>query len=184
MPKLTIDRFAPFSQKQLQIRKSVKAPAVRRISRAALTRLAVGLAPKFSPASNPSMELTARHPHDPAGFMDSYRPGRWDCESNLVFMNGIVTGPTVGEWEGTVVYPRFKAPSAGTYLVVGNFSGYQITMSMSGPWGTTTAYCPTTSDSAAVTALWTATAGQSIFFSLNCTGLIGYLESLQVFLLS
>ena len=94
-------------------------------------------------------------------------------------------GASVGEWEGSVVYARFNAPSNGTYIVVANFSGYQITMNLHGPWGNSTAYCPTTSDHAQATALWAGTAGKTLFFSINLTGpIIGYLEPVQVFLVS
>jgi hypothetical protein len=58
----------------------------------------------------------------------------------------------------------------------------QITMNLSGPWGKNTAYCPTISDSSAAVALWSGTAGQTLHFSINCTGqILGYLESIQVF---
>jgi hypothetical protein len=132
------------------------------------------------------MSLTARHPYDAAGFMDSYKPGRWDCESNLVFMDVIrQVGPSAGEWDGTVVYGRFTAAADGTYLVVGNFSGYQVTMNLHGPWGNNTAYCATTSDHAQAMALWAGTPGATLFFTINMTGpIIGYLESIQVYLLS
>jgi len=131
------------------------------------------------------MTLTARHPYDPAGFMDVYKPGRWDCESNLVFMNVIVQGASPGEWDGTAVYARFTAPSAGKYLFIGNFSGHQITLNLGGPWGTSTGYCPTTADHAQATALSNMTAGQTVFFGCTMTGwIIGYLESLQVYLIA
>ena len=56
---------------------------------------------------------------------------------------------------------------------------------MQGPWGKSTAYCPTTSDHAQATALWAGTAGQALFFTINLTGtIIGYLESVQIFLIS
>ncbi len=134
---------------------------------------------------SPVMELTARHPYDAAGFIDVYKPGRWDCESNLVYMDVIrSTGPSPGMWEGTVGYARFKAPKAGDYLIVLNFSGHQITMKMSGPWGVSTAFNATNTTSSAVTALWHATKGQQVFFNLSCTGpIIGYFKSIQVFLL-
>ncbi len=187
MAKTLIDPFEPVSLAEFKKRKSVKAPKVKRISRANLTGLAFKITKRrLTVAAAPSMELTARHPFDAAGFMDFYAPGRWDCEANLVFMDVIrSTGPTPGMWEGTVAYGRFKAPSNGSYLVVGNFSGYQITMNLHGPWGTTTAYCATTSDSVSVSAGWKGLAGETLFFTMNCTGpIIGYLESIQVFLMS
>jgi hypothetical protein len=180
------DPFAPKWFTEFRLRKSEKAPKVKRITRQALEEVvAKTCKPGTGIATTPAMELTARHPFDPAGFMDSYHPGRWDCEYNLVFMTGIhSTGPSIGMWDGTVMYVRFKAASSGTYLVVGNFSGYQTTMNLNGPWGNTSAYSPTTSTSAAVTALWTGTAGQQLFFTMSCLGIIGYLESIQIFQLS
>jgi hypothetical protein len=171
---------------QVQKEQATKSPRVKRVTRATLTNMvAKALNTRLTLTGTPVMELTARHPHDPAGLMDFYRPGRWDCTANLVFMNVIITGPNPGEWEGTVGYARFQAPTAGTYLVVANFAGLDITMKLHGPWGTTTAFSPTPADSAAVTAMWTGTAGQNLFFTVNCTGpIIGYLESIQVFDLS
>lgn len=134
------------------------------------------------------LKLTARQPYAPAGYMDMYQPGRWDCESDTVYMSAIhQTGPSPGEWDGSVAYARFTAPAPGTYIVVVNFSGYQQTMSLGGPWGATTAHCATTGDSAATTALWTAAAaGERLycqFASKSDTGLAGiaYLQSFQVF---
>ena len=176
----------PVSLTRINKHKAVKAPKVKRLSRAKLIRL-VGKVEnwpvKLGPT--PDMELSARHPYDAAGLMDFFMPGRWDCTSDLVFMNSIVTGASPGEWEGTAGYVSFKAPANGAYLVVGNFSGYQLTLKMQGPWGEVTAYTATTSDSGAVTALWTGTTGQTLNFTLNCTGgSMGYLESIQVFHLS
>jgi hypothetical protein len=66
--------------------------------------------------------------------------------------------------------------------VVVNFSGYQITMRLSGPWGANTAYCPTPQDAAAVAAVWNGAAGGGLYFTASCTGTgLGYLESIQVF---
>lgn len=184
--KLAMDRFAPNWFSEFKLRQSEKSPKVRRITREALAEIVSQLCkPGTGIATTPAMELTARHPYDPAGFMDSYHPGRWDCEYNLVFMTGIhSTGPSIGEWDGTVVYARFKAPATGTYLVVGNFSGYQTTMNLNGPWGNASAYSPTTLNSTAVTALWTGTANQQLFFTMSCTWIMGYLESIQIFQLS
>jgi hypothetical protein len=187
MSKSTTDPFEVFSATALKERHTAKSPQVKPILREKLVDIAKNISGgKLNIQGTAAMALTARHPYDPAGFMDVYRPGRWDCESNLVFMDVIrQTGPSVGEWDGSVVYARFTAPSNGTYLAVGNFSGYQITMNMHGPWGNNTAYCPTTSNHAQAVALWDGTAGQTLFFTINLTGpIIGYLESVQIFLLS
>jgi hypothetical protein len=121
------------------------------------------------------MELTARHPYDAAGLMDFYQPGRWDATSNLVYMIPD-TGSTV-----TFGYGQFTAQAAGNHLVVLNFNGYQVTLRASGPWGTVSAYSPTASGNVAVTALWNATAGATLYFSFSCTGVgLAYLSSVQV----
>jgi len=183
----TTDLFEAFPAATLQARRDAKSPKVKPALRATLVDHAARLSGRqVTLPDTAAMSLTARHPYDPAGFMDVYHPGRWDCESDLVFMDVIrQVGPSVGEWDGSVVYARFKAPSNGTYLVVGNFSGYQITMNLQGPWGSSTAYCATTSDHAQATALWAGTAGGSLSFTINMTGpIIGYLESAQVFLIA
>jgi len=133
------------------------------------------------------LELTARHPWAPTGYMDVYHPGRWDCESDQVYLGSIhQTGPSVGEWDGSVVYLKATAPAAGTYIVVVDFSGYQQTMRLSGPWGTATAYNATTSTTSAVTALWTAAAGETLYATMSAkadSGFAGtaYLKAIQIF---
>jgi hypothetical protein len=175
---------------QLDKKRKVDVQKITRISHAQLTSNASKLANKaITLPLTALMELTARHPYDAAGLMDVYKPGRWDCTSNLLFMDTIVaTGPFPGEWDGSVVYANFKPSTPGTYLIVATFTGYQITMNLYGPWGTNTAYTPTTSDTGTAIALWTAAPGDSLYFDLNCTSpggeaSIGYLESLQVFAL-
>ena len=181
------DVFEAFPIAALRERQAARSPLVKATDRAKLVDIiSKGTGKPANLPEKPVMMLTARHPFDPAGFMDMYKPGRWDCESNLVFMDVIrQTGPSPGEWDGSVAYVRFTAPSNGSYLVVGNVSGYQITENLHGPWGNNTAYCPTTSDHAQATALWAGTAGTTLFFTINLTGpIIGYLESVQVYLLS
>jgi hypothetical protein len=96
-------------------------------------------------------------------------------------MTCIKFGPSPGMWDGTAGYVVFKAPSPGTFLVVGTFSGYQVTFNMHGPWGTNTAYCPVTSQSAAALALWKAQPGDDLNFTIHFTGpVIGYLESIVI----
>lgn len=164
-------------------RRSVEFPSVTRVSLEQLAKLITPLTDKPVKApKTPLMELSCRRPFDETfGNIDVYRPGRWDTTSDLIYMSSIIqTGPSPGEWDGSVVYGSFKAPTAGTYLVVGNFSGYDCTMRLNGPWGTTTAYTAETSDSGAVLALWTGDG--SLWFTMSCTGgYIGYLESIQVF---
>jgi hypothetical protein len=118
------------------------------------------------------LDLTARHPYADAGSMDFYQPGRWDCESDSVYMSTI-QNPTgsPGLWTGTVGYGHFTAPADNLYVVVVNFSGYSSSqcMNLRGPWGKATAYLPAAScDSAghllprtaAVRAIWDARAGE------------------------
>ena len=189
--KLTAGKAKLLTLSLLKKRQKVKAPKVKRLSWPNLSKLVKEITadPYLVFSKNPVMEISPRHPYDPLGLMDVYKPGRWDCSSNLLFMETIVTGSSPGMWEGTVVYANFKATQAGTYLIVGNFSGYKITMQLHGPWGNSTAYTATTSDKGAVLALWTATAAnQSVYFTMNCiTGNnqlgMGYLESIQVFML-
>jgi hypothetical protein len=171
-------------------RVTVEAPAVQRLSHAELTDVASDLAKKpVTPTPKAVMELSARQPYDAEhGNVDVFMPGRWETTygepGGLIFMEAIRLGEDLGEWEGTVAYIKFKPPSNATYLIVGHFTGYQITMRLHGPWGEATAYTATTSDSGAVTALWT---GDKPFeFTMNCGAPnndwgMGYIESIQVF---
>jgi hypothetical protein len=165
-------------------RRRVDAPSVVRLDQRELagriTKLLDEDAAHLSDQT-PTLELSARVPYAATlGRIDSYHPGRWDTESNLVFMSPIVqTGPSPGEWDGTVIYAVFNPPATGTFLIVANFSGYDTTMHLNGPWGDNTAYTAQTSDSGAAVALWT---GGSVSFTLICKGSgLGYLESIQVF---
>ena len=165
---------------------AAEAPTFERISHDELATLASQLADKpLRPASTPVMELTARNPYDAArGNIDVFKPGRWDTSSNLIYMDSLrQVGDRVGEWDGSQAYVSFAPPAAGTYVIVGHFTGYQTTMHLNGPWGTNTAYTAQTSDAGAVLAIWSG--NQKFQFTLNCTvpdngwG-IGYLESIQV----
>jgi hypothetical protein len=132
------------------------------------------------------MELSARQPYDANhGNIDVYKPGRWDTSSNLIFMDTIrQVGPSPGEWDGSASYIEFTPPSNGTYLIVGNFTGYQTTAHLIGPWGENTGYTAQTSDSGVVVALYAT--DQQFQFNLNFTAPnngygLGYIESIQVF---
>ena len=117
----------------------------------------------------PLVTLTARQPYDPVAWLDFYKPGRWDTTYQDILMDSIVQGSSVGDWDGTAGYGTFVPPAAATYFFVIQFSGYQQTMRLFGPWGTTTARTATTADVGAVGALWAApTAGQSMSFNFNC----------------
>jgi len=178
----------PVALAQLNRRKVAAAP--KKVNTLSPSKLAV-LAGKVAnwkgiPALTPLMELTARHPYDPAGSMDFFEPGRWDCTYDLVFMMPRLDGPCNVVWGPSCAYVAFKAPANGTYLVAANVTGYKVTMKMQGPWGDSTAYSATTSSAAAVTAIWPATAGQNLYFTLIISAgtSVGYLKSFQMFLLS
>jgi hypothetical protein len=133
------------------------------------------------------LSLTARHPYDSAlGRMDMYRPGRWDTESNLVFMDHVITGPQPGQWEGSVGYVKFAPPSSGKYVVLGLFSGYDTTMTLDGPWGKVTDHTAVTTDYGVASAVWTSSGGASLYFNFACTNPantygMGYLSAIQFF---
>lgn len=162
---------------------SIDVPLLQRVSGARIAELASELTHEEIAATGPAvLELTARHPHDLLGNLDVYMPGRWDTTSDLIFMDTIVhTGPG-GEWVGSAAYVQFRPAASATFLVVAHFTGHEITMHLTGPWGENTAYTPTTSEAGAVVALWT---GGEASFGLHCTDnneySIGYIESVQVF---
>jgi hypothetical protein len=178
-----LQEFAVIQQQALTDQRAVAAPNVLRRSMLDLSDLIFEIfGDRPAPKQPPLVELSARVPYSATyGWIDSYHPGRWDCESDLVFMNPIVqVGPSVGEWDGTVVYVSLPGVPPGTYLVVGNFSGYDTTMHMNGPWGDVTAYTAATTDIGTVIALTTVT--QGLYFSMSCKGSgLGYLESVQLF---
>jgi hypothetical protein len=133
------------------------------------------------------LSLTARHPYDSAlGRIDMYRPGRWDTEWNLVFMEHVITGPLPGQWDGSAGYVKFAPPSSGKYLVVGLFSGYDTTMTLDGPWGKVSDHTAVTSDYGVVSTVWSASGGTSLYFNFACTNPansygMGYLSAIQFF---
>lgn len=166
--------------------RDVKAPpAAPPLSREELVSIAAAQLNQTVTLAAGQFKLSARRPHDPAGLMDFYRPGRWDSTSDLVYMSSIVTGSSPGMWEGTVGYVNYKAAAAGTYLVAVHFSGHQITMKASGPWGNVTAFNATTAMNSTVMALWNAAANATLYFSFSCTSPgnlagVGFLRSVRV----
>jgi hypothetical protein len=125
--------------------------------------------------STAALTLSARHPFDPAGLVDFYRPGRWDATSDMVYMTSDFAGdPSAG-------YAQFTAPATGSYLIAVRFLGYQTTLRVNGPWGTASAYAATTSDHPVVTALWDGAAAATLYFTFSLTGgSTGYLVSIEV----
>ena len=130
----------------------------------------------------PFLELSARHPYDTQGLIDGLWVGRWDTSSDQIFMSPIVaTGPSPGQWTGTVIYGNFKAPANGNYRVIATFYGYQISMSLNGPWGSNVA---TSVNNIPVTLAGECpgTAGQTLWFTMACTGLyLGFAQKIQIF---
>jgi hypothetical protein len=172
------------SSAQLKKRTRVSPPTFQALSRGGLAEIASEILKQpIKVPAKPVFEISTRHPYDAAGLMDVYHPGRWDTSSDLIFMHPIVqTGPSVGEWDGTVIYANYRTPVSGKFLVVGNFTGHQITMNLHGPWGKSSAFSATSSTAAAVTAFWTASAGDSLWLTMSCTGqILGYVQSIQVF---
>ena len=160
---------------------TVESPTVEQVSFEQISRQAAKLHGGDAALSSTAvMELTARKPYHSSGRMDFYRPGRWDSTYNQIYLSPMVYGPLPGQWEGTVGYMYFKAPVAATYIVAVNFTGYQTTMKMNGPWGTATGYTATASTPGTVLAIWTATAGANLYFTISCSNL-GFLQSVQIY---
>lgn len=140
------------------------------------------------PDTEPVLELTPRAPHGANGHMDLLWPGRWDCESNLIFMRPIVYGESPGSWDGTVAYAQLKAPASGSFLVAAVFAGFSssqggegLVLRLNGPWGTTTASGQSTEPGGPI-AIWNAQAGERLYFTVSCTGgIIGYLQSIRLY---
>lgn len=184
--------------KAIEARRKAKAPKPARVPDRDVMRWAKAqLGPDFAggrprnaslPSGAPVVELTPRAPHGPQGHMDLLWPGRWDCSSNLVFMRPIVQGNSPGEWDGSVAYVRLKAPSDGSFLVAAVFAGFGspqggqgLVLRMHGPWGTMTASGQSTEPGGPI-AIWNASAGDSLYFTVNCTGgIIAYLQSIRLY---
>lgn len=126
----------------------------------------LGKAKYRGPARLPP-QLNARKPWITGANIDVYRPGRWDSSYNVVFFRTIVTGDSVGEWDGTVGYVEFKPPSTGQYLVMTHFSGYKARCDVSGPWGVSSSATETTSEEGLVATVYTATNTNKLYFTFN-----------------
>jgi hypothetical protein len=168
------------SAEELNRHRESQTPVTREISFEELSAIARKM-PNVSGvlASTPVMELSARRAYDTRGLMDFYQPGRWDSTSNSVYMRGIIqTGPSPGQWDGTVGYIQFKAPKTGLFMVVINFSGYQATIKHKGPWGTATAYSDTATTAASVVSLFNGTLNTYVFSTITFSaGAMGFLKS-------
>ena len=141
-----------------------------------LTRLASDeLGDGVSVRDAPAMLLSARRPHDDGGFLDMFKPTRWDSTSDLIYMSA--------DYDNNFSrgYVRFTTAGGGQFLVSIRLSGHQTTLRVSGPWGLVSAFSATTSDHPTATALWTGAAGASLDFSFSFSGgIIGYIEQIAV----
>jgi hypothetical protein len=165
---------------------SIEVPLLERVSSARIAELASELLHEEVAPTEPALvELSARRPYDPVANLDVYMPGRWDTTSDLIFMDTIVHLGTRGEWVGSAAYVEFRPPGSATYLIVVHFTGAEITMHLTGPWGENTAYTASASEAGAVVALWT---GGETAFGMHCTDnneySLGYIESVQIFKVS
>ena len=163
--------------------RSAKRPL---ISDAGLNKLVSDLSKAPITVKTPVMELSARRPYDAThGLVDMYKPGRWDTSSDQIFMDPIVqlNPNSPGEWTGSAGYITFTPPSSGTYVMIVNFSGYQIAMRLNGPTGSNTVFSNSNTPNA-VGVLFTGTGGSATGFSFSCTGIyLGFVQSIKAFLL-
>ena len=168
---------------QLKEQKELVAERQPLISEADLAKVVSQLT-KDQAVLNAMMQLSARQPYDAVlGSVDMYQPGRWDTSLDLIFMFPIVhpNPSSPGEWTGSVGYINFKPPSTGTYVMVVHFYGYQMTMNLNGPAGTTTAFSSSNTPTA-VGMLFTGSGGTATSFSFACTGIyVGFVQLIQVF---
>ena len=174
----------PSSMSDLEPPLGGRPPQVAKLSVAELNEIATEqLDQPVSVTEEAAFELTARHPYDAAGSMDFFQPGRWDSQYDFVSMYEFVIGPD-GLWhgDGTVGYINYTAATPGNHLVAVRFNGYQTTLRASGgPWGIATAYCATMADTATVTALWQANAGDLLTFELTSTPGDASIRAVQAF---
>jgi hypothetical protein len=182
------DRDDVFGNLRDELR-DIKGPATKRFTDAEMAhRVGERIAENVPlPDTQPVLRLSARHPYDPLGGIDGMTVGRWDTSYDYFFMDPITaTGPSVGEWEGSVLYCRFQPPSSGDYVgAVHYIGGYwsTITMHLSGPSGTGTASNPSNyfNEPSVVAAKWTIP-GDPTEFDIWCTGLYGgWITAIEVF---
>ena len=180
---------APVHDARFDTKRKVEVPRLQALTHAQLGAIVSDrLGSQIILIKLPVLWLTARNPYNPTtGRVDVYMPGRWDTESNSIFMDTIVVPGQNSSWDGSVAYVYFHPQAVGSHLVAVHFTGYQTTATLSGPWGNVTASTATTSDSGVAAALWSATAAGSTmefdvsFTSANGLAGLGYIESIQVF---
>ena len=81
-------RLAAPTLKQLASQRLVEFPTVKARSRAQLAKAAPALVSSPPPAV--VMTLSARKPFGQRGYIDVYKPGRWDCETDQIFLDPLV----------------------------------------------------------------------------------------------
>ena len=162
-PDVRPARLAEPTLRQLASQRLVDMPEAKSLSRAQLKKLE----PAFAAAPSPTvvMSLSARKPFGQRGSIDVYRPGRWDCSSDLVFLDPIVVH-SPGVWDGSVVYGSFKAPTTKAYLLAVHFYGADLTVHLSGPFGDTIAHS-FQNQPAVATGQYQLTQGTQTWFQFN-----------------
>lgn len=176
-PDVRPARLAEPTLRQLASQRLVDMPEAKSLSRAQLKKLE----PAFAAAPSPTvvMSLSARKPFGQRGSIDVYRPGRWDCSSDQVFLDPIVVH-SPGVWDGSVVYGSFKAPTTKAYLLAVHFYGADLTVHLSGPFGDTTAHS-FQNQPAVATGQYQLTQGQQTWFQFSCTGIyLGFLTKIEM----
>lgn len=170
-------RLAAPTLRQLASQRLVDAPYTRALSRAQLAKATPALAAATAPTA--AMTLSARKPFGQRGYIDIYKPGRWDCETNLIFLDPIVVS-SPGVWDGSVVYGNFTAPATSQYLLAVHFYGWDITLKLSGAFGDVTAHS-FQNQAAAATAQIQLNKGQKTWFQFNCVGIyLGFLSKIEM----
>jgi hypothetical protein len=156
----------------LERRRIQKTPVVRKMSRYQIyAKINDILRPnKYDGPIGSGPMLSARTPWIDCAYVDVYRPGRWDTTSDTVFFEGITTGSSPGQWDGSVAYVEFTPPSTGKYLILTHFSGYKTQCDVNGPWGTASATTNATTDDGLVVTLYNATNTNKMGYTFSFKG--------------
>jgi hypothetical protein len=170
-------RLSEPTVRQLASQRVVELPDVKSPTRAQLAKLEPAFA--AAPAPVAAMTLTARKPFTQRGYIDVYKPGRWDCQIDQIFLDPIVVS-SPGVWEGSVVYGNFTAPATKKYLVAVHFYGADITLRLAGPFGNVTAHS-FQNQPAVATGQVQLNQGQKTWFQFSCEGIyLGFLKKVEV----
>jgi hypothetical protein len=170
-------RIAAPTLRQLASQRLVETPDVKALTRSQTAKLEPAFA--AAPAPVVAMTLSARKPFGSRGYIDVYKPGRWDCESDQIFLDPIVVS-SPGVWTGSVVYGNFKAPATKKYLLAVHFYGADITLKLNGPFGDVTAHS-FQNQPAVATAQYQLNQGQKTWFQFSCQGIyLGFLTKIEM----